>query len=163
MISSFIRLHINRILTKIIKNSDRPRLVKLNTYSSNSFNNPENIITQDFVFTQIDANLRKFNLILPDNSKILFYIKTILWNKEYFYLSDSNSKIWVKGTSKLEYLLSDPIVIKIDGKDLIFNFLVKKENNFDKIIACINNIDCLNVVEVNLIEDKYSSMLIREK
>ena len=109
------------------------------------------------------TNLGKFNLILLDNLKILFYIKILLYNKEYFYLSNGNSKIWFKGTSKLEYLLSNPIVIKIDGKDLAFNFLVKKENNFDKIIVCFNDIDYPNLVEVNLIEDKYSSKLKREK
>ena len=163
VISSFIRLYTNRILTKILKNTDRPRLVKLNTYSSNNFYNPVNIIIQDFVFTQIGTNLGKFILILLDNLKILFHIKIPLCNKEYFYLSNSNSKIWVKGTSKLEYLLSNPIVIKIDGKDLAFNFSVKKENNFDKIIVCFNDIDYPNLVEVNLIEDKYSSKLKREK
>ena len=46
---------------------------------------------------------------------------------------------------------------------MLFDFLAKKENDFDKIAICFNDINCLNLVGAPLIEDKYGGVLIRER
>jgi len=131
-------------------------------YAGDNFDNPANVIIRDFIFTQMDAYLGKLHLMLPDYSKTLLRVKKPLYDKEYFYSSDDDTKIQVEGTSKLEYLLDDPIVIKRDGENLLFDFSAKKENDFDKIAICFNDINCLNLVGVSLVEDKYSCTLIKD-